>query len=333
MGRALSDDELATLRSELAAGNTPTVWFTGEAVGVTEGRSGKVMDLGEPAEGDFIQVRPAGSKDVLSFSAGEVTTERPSRKRSANTGGDSGRSGSAGSSGSSAPGKAASAGRSATSSGTRGSGASGAAGGKAAASGSGTTSGGEASSADRSASGGAAQRSSGGAAKRTAPVSSAPASSGPASSGPASSGPASAGASPASSTTSARSGQRTGAQSKSSAEKSGGQERGGSGGGSGTGSGQRRQRSTPGAVVTLTADAEGQWHVEVTSGKKRVLRATPVPPSAVAQAAHALHDDVAAAVEPVLEAARERQRARVEQLQQELDSARRLLEDLDGQQG
>lgn len=319
MGRALSDDELATLRSELAAGNTPTVWFTGEAVGVTEGRSGKVMDLGEPAEGDFIQVRPAGSKDVLSFSAGEVTTERPSRKRSANTGGDSGRSGSAGSSGSSAPGKAASAGRSATSSGTRGSGASGAAGGKAAASGSGTTSGGEASSADRSASGGAAQRSSGGAAKRTAP----------ASSGPASSGPASAGASPASSTTSARSGQRTGAQSKSSAEKSGGQERGGSG----TGSGQRRQRSTPGAVVTLTADAEGQWHVEVTSGKKRVLRATPVPPSAVAQAAHALHDDVAAAVEPVLEAARERQRARVEQLQQELDSARRLLEDLDGQQG
>ncbi|MHA6805504.1 DUF6319 family protein [Salinifilum ghardaiensis] len=295
MGRALSDDELATLRSELAAGNTPTVWFTSEAVGVTEGRSGKVMDLGEPAEGDFIQVRPAGSKDVLSFSAGEVTTERPPRKRS--SGGDGGRGGSAGSSGTPASGKA-STGRSTAASGARGSGG---------------TSGASRGATSAGASGSGAERASGGATKRSAAISS---------------GAASSGASP-SGAASARSGQQAAAQQKTSA-KSGGQEGGGSSGGAR--SGQRRQRSTPGAVVTLTADAEGQWHVEVTSGKKRVLRATPVPPSAVAQAAHALHDDVAAAVEPVLEAARERQRARVEQLQQELDSARRLLEDLDGQQ-
>src|SRR5919201_3769747 len=79
--RALSSDDVRGLRAELAAGGTPTVWFTASAVGVTEGRSGKVIALDEPAEGDFIQVRPAGSKDVLSFSAGEVTLVKPPRKK------------------------------------------------------------------------------------------------------------------------------------------------------------------------------------------------------------------------------------------------------------
>lgn len=79
----LSSDELRELREDLSTGTTPTVWFTGSAVGVPEGRSGKVVALGEPAEGDFIQVRPAGSRDVLSFSATEVTKVKPPRKKAA----------------------------------------------------------------------------------------------------------------------------------------------------------------------------------------------------------------------------------------------------------
>ena len=67
----LSPEELNGLKEELAAGTTPTVWFTAAAVGVPEGRSGKVIALADPEEGDFIQVRPAGSKDVVSFSAAD----------------------------------------------------------------------------------------------------------------------------------------------------------------------------------------------------------------------------------------------------------------------
>ncbi|MGN2636327.1 DUF6319 family protein [Nocardia takedensis] len=55
------------------------VWFTSAAVGVQEGRSGKVVALGDPADGDFLQVRPTGSKDVLSFSPSEVTLTKPPR--------------------------------------------------------------------------------------------------------------------------------------------------------------------------------------------------------------------------------------------------------------
>ncbi|GAA2790057.1 hypothetical protein GCM10010470_25880 [Saccharopolyspora taberi] len=91
---------------------------------------------------------------------------------------------------------------------------------------------------------------------------------------------------------------------------------------------RRKPKQPAGATVTLTADQAGQWSVEVSTGKKRVLRPTPVPASAVAQAAKSLHADVADAVEPLLEAAREQQRVRVEQLQQELADAQRMLDEL-----
>ncbi len=80
--------------------------------------------------------------------------------------------------------------------------------------------------------------------------------------------------------------------------------------------------------MTLTADQEGQWSVEVSTGKKRVVRSTPVAANAVAQAAKALHADVAAAVEPLIDAAREQQRARVEQLREELAAAQAALDEL-----
>lgn len=80
---SLSDDDLAQLRAELAAGRPPMVWFTSAAVGVPAGGSAKIVAFADTAEGDFIQVRPTGSKDVLSFSPSELTRTRPPRKKAA----------------------------------------------------------------------------------------------------------------------------------------------------------------------------------------------------------------------------------------------------------
>jgi hypothetical protein len=74
---SLSDDEVERLRGELTAGKSVAVWFTAAAVGVTAGQSGKVVGFSEPAEGDFVQVKPTGSRDVLSFSPGELTVVKP----------------------------------------------------------------------------------------------------------------------------------------------------------------------------------------------------------------------------------------------------------------
>ncbi|MDI2028754.1 DUF6319 family protein [Saccharopolyspora sp. TS4A08] len=228
----LSSDELRAIRDELSAGTTPTVWFTSSAVGVQEGRSGKVIALGEPAEGDFIQVRPAGSKDVLSFSAAEVTQVKPPRKKPAPQ----------------EPAKAPT---------------------KAPAS--------------KPAQLAAAK-----------PVEK----------------PAAKPATPAATSTpqaAAKSGDTAAARRKS----------------------RQAKPQIGGAVVTLTADEDGQWSVEVVNTKRKLVKPTQVPANAVAQAAKLLHDDVAAAVEPVIEAAREQHRARVEQLRAELEAAQAALEELD----
>jgi hypothetical protein len=254
--RALSSEEVRGLQEELAAGGTPTVWFTPSAVGVPEGRSGKVISLDDSVEGDFIQVRPAGSKDVLSFSAGEVTVVKPPRKRKEPEG--------------------------AQSSGTK-------------------------------------------AASKPAPATQT--AKAPESTKAPETAKASETAKPAKASTV---GEPTKSASRGGTQAAGGGARATSGSGSGSGSGgaRRKPRQLSGATVTLTADEAGQWSVEVSTGKKRVLRPTSVPASAVAQAAKTLHDDVADAVEPLLEAAREQHRARVEQLQQELADAQRALEEL-----
>ncbi|TDD09783.1 cell wall anchor protein [Saccharopolyspora terrae] len=229
----LSSDELRTIREELSAGTTPTVWFTSSAVGVQEGRSGKVIALGEPAEGDFIQVRPAGSKDVLSFSTAEVTQVKPPRKKPT-------------------PEPAAK------------------------------------------------------------PAAKTPASTpSPATETKPAEKPA---AKPAPAPAAKPSTQATAKPADTAATRR-----------------KPRQVKQPvgGAVVTLTADQDGQWSVEVVNAKRKLVKPTQVPANAVAQAAKLLHDDVAAAVEPLIEAAREQHRARVEQLRAELEAAEAALEELD----
>ncbi|MEV0297752.1 DUF6319 family protein [Nocardia sp. NPDC050710] len=77
--KPLSDTDIQQIATDIEGGRPPMVWFTAAAVGVPEGRSGKVVALGDPADGDFLQVRPTGSKDVLSFSPTEVTLTKPPR--------------------------------------------------------------------------------------------------------------------------------------------------------------------------------------------------------------------------------------------------------------
>jgi hypothetical protein len=78
---ALSEQDVQDLRETAAAGRPGTVWFTAAAVGVPEGRSAKVVSVADAAEGDFIQVRPAGSRDTVFCSPGELSRVRPARRR------------------------------------------------------------------------------------------------------------------------------------------------------------------------------------------------------------------------------------------------------------
>lgn len=89
-----------------------------------------------------------------------------------------------------------------------------------------------------------------------------------------------------------------------------------------------RKSKAPDVVVTLTGTADGVWTVEATSGKKRAVKALSVTSVAAAQAAQILHPDIAEVVDGVLAAARGAQRAKVEQLQAELQQAQALLAEL-----
>jgi hypothetical protein len=80
----------------------------------------------------------------------------------------------------------------------------------------------------------------------------------------------------------------------------------------------------------LTGSAEGEWTVEVMIGRKRAVRPTLVQPADIAQAARSLPAAVTEAIEASLDAARQRQLERVEQLRVELEAAQRALDELSG---
>ncbi|WP_211257310.1 DUF6319 family protein [Actinoalloteichus caeruleus] len=230
MPKVLSQQDLQYLTEELAAGRQPPVWFTSRAVGVEAGKSGKVVGLGDPADGDFIQVTPTGSQDTLTFSTSELTLEKPGRKRK--------------------DGKNAAP-----------------------------------------------------AAKKPANPPSPTFSAAPGAALPKS--PSTSGGSVSE--------QSSTSQSGSSKAKAGS---------------AKKAKAPTAAVLTLTSTQDGLWTAEVTLGTKKAVKPTTVSPAAVSQAVALLHEDVEAAIEPVLEAAREQHRARVEQLQAELEEARRLLGEL-----
>lgn len=239
--KPLSANDLAQIAAEIEAGRPPMVWFTAAAVGVTEGRSGKVVSLGDPADGDFLQIRPTGSKDVLSFGPTEVTLTKPQRDRPVASKSSSDRS----------PEKKETPVTPAASPSTAP----------------------------------AARKPASGEADTAAPKNPAPESK-PAAA-PRNPAPAKAAKAPAA-----------------------------------------RKSKTPEVTVTINGTAEGEWTVDVTHGKKRAARAVPVAGPAVAQAAKLLHPEVAEVVEGLLESVRGAQAAKVQQLQAELEQARKLLEEL-----
>lgn len=246
----LSDTEIRQIAAELADGRPPMVWFTPAAVGVSEGRSGKVIALGDPADGDFLQVRPTGSKDVMSFSPTEVTLAKPARKDKRTTTSET---------------------TGATPPATR---------------------------------------------KDTAVSMSSSVTAPPAPPTPAPV-PAAASKAPAPQPASdpkpaakpAATPARTPREKPAAAA---------------------RKSKAPEVTVTLAGTADGEWTVDVVHGKKRTIKGLSVPGASVAQAAKLLHPEVAEVVDSVLDAVRDSQRAKVEQLQAELEQARRLLDELSG---
>lgn len=261
----LSDTEIRQISDDLAGGRPPMVWFTPAAVGVSEGRSGKVVALGDPSEGDFLQVRPTGSSDVMSFSPTEVTMIKPARKDKRTTSRPAGASEPATRKDTAV---STSLSRSSTSS--------------------------SPSSTSSSAS--------------PAPVKSQAQQQAPElkteqkpETKPA--------AEPAAKSTSASTSTSTPRPAKSAAA---------------------RKSRTPEVTLTLSGTADGEWTVDVVHGKKRTIKGLSVSGSAVSQASKLLHPDVADVVDTVLDAVRNTQRVKVEQLQSELDQARRMLDDLSG---
>lgn len=280
----LTSEETGTLRSALATGKQPTVWFTSAAVGVETGRSGKVTALAEPAEGDFIQVRPTGSKDVLTFEAAEVTVTRPTRQRKPANPSPQPPAAKPSSSSSSVP--ATAPGTPAWSeprSGARN-----------------IESDTEAAPQHRDTAAATKTRSTtttsattrssaGRTVPRTAPTADQANTGKDANSGP---------ANPASTSP-----KRVGTA--------------------------RKHRPVE-MTVTLTSTLAGEWTVDVVSGKRRVAKALPLSPAVVAKVAKVLPPDVEDAIDSALDAAREQQRSRVEQLQSELADAKRTLDELFG---
>ena len=225
---SLSDEDVEHLRDELVRGREPTVWFTADAVGVDAGRSARVVALNDPVEGDYIQVRPAGSHDELSFSPSELTLARPGRKRSpaevpaVSRPSMEQRMSEIENTTTEAPEKVA-AGDTAV-------------------------------------------------VEEEAPAAKKPR--------------------PAASTA--------------------------------------KKTRVADVVITISGSVDGDWTVDVVAAKKKALRALPVTPAVVGQAAKALHPDVAESIEAILEQAREQQTAKVEQLRAELEAAQKALEELAG---
>ncbi|MET0233075.1 MAG: DUF6319 family protein [Kibdelosporangium sp.] len=222
----LSEQDIAQLRDALTAGKPPTVWFTAQAVGVDQGKSGRVLSFAEPAEGDFIEVKPTGSQDALSFAKAELTLTKPKRPPVA---------------------------------------------------------------------------------RKPAPVAV------PDLVQTASSSPLSPASPPAESTGPA---EEPEIYQPAPVEKRARQ--------------PRRQPSKPPSEVTVTLHAtpRGDWTVEVVVGKKRSVRALPVPAAAIAKVARELPSQVEDAISAVMAAARQQHQERIAMLQAELDAARRAFNEL-----
>lgn len=89
-----------------------------------------------------------------------------------------------------------------------------------------------------------------------------------------------------------------------------------------------RKTRTVELTLTVTGTAEGEWQAELTQAGKRVLQGLSIPAAAVARAATELHEDIAKAIDTVLDQARQQHRARMDELEAELAKVRQALAEL-----
>ena len=89
-----------------------------------------------------------------------------------------------------------------------------------------------------------------------------------------------------------------------------------------------RKTRTVELTLTVTGTAEGEWQAELTQSGKRLLQGLAIPAASVARAATELHEDIAKAINTVLDQARQQHQARVEELEAELQKVRQALAEL-----
>lgn len=90
-----------------------------------------------------------------------------------------------------------------------------------------------------------------------------------------------------------------------------------------------RKTRTVELILTVTGTADGDWQAELTHGGKRVVQGLPISASAVSRAAKELHPDISGGIETVISAARAQHKARMDELQAELDKVKQALAELE----
>jgi hypothetical protein len=91
-----------------------------------------------------------------------------------------------------------------------------------------------------------------------------------------------------------------------------------------------RKTRTVELTLTVTGTADGEWQAELTHGGKRVVQGLAVSAAAVSDAAKQLHPDIFAGINTVITAARDQHRARMAELEAELNRVKQALAELDG---
>lgn len=90
-----------------------------------------------------------------------------------------------------------------------------------------------------------------------------------------------------------------------------------------------RKTRTVELTLTVTGTADGDWQAELTHGGKRVVQGLSIAAAAVSRAAKELHPDISGGIETVISAARAQHKARMDELQAELDKVKQALAELD----
>jgi len=91
-----------------------------------------------------------------------------------------------------------------------------------------------------------------------------------------------------------------------------------------------RKTRTVELTLTVTGTADGEWQAELKHGSTWVVRGLAIAAAAVSRAAKELHEDLSSPIDEVINEAREQQKAKVAQLEAELEQAKQALAELDG---